>query len=277
MDEFSRLAAASAAPADLGCQCTVFMHSEVVAAQRRGTSVPDLCAGLACSIARNYLDRVVSGRPIGRSIMFQGGVASNPSVVGRVPADPRDPGPRPPLRRGFGSHWRGAAGMRGPAGRDLLPRLRRLPRPGSGVLRMQGLREPLPGESDPDRAAQGLLRRRLRAVFEQRRLSSAERGARPGRALAGNRAALPGGSARAPRADRHPPRLDPPRPASVLGPVLGAGWATRSSPRNRVPRRPSRRGCAGSRPRPACRSSSPSATCRSLSRPASTASSCRRS
>ncbi|MGA2063410.1 MAG: acyl-CoA dehydratase activase [Thermoguttaceae bacterium] len=81
VDEFSRLAAASAAPSDLGCQCTVFMHSEVVAAQRRGTSTPDLCAGLACSVAHNYLDRVVSGRPIGRSIMFQGGVASNPSVV----------------------------------------------------------------------------------------------------------------------------------------------------------------------------------------------------
>ena len=81
VDEFSRLAAVSTAPSDLGCQCTVFMHSEVVAAQRRGASTPDLCAGLAYSVARNYLDRVVSGRPIGRSIMFQGGVASNPSVV----------------------------------------------------------------------------------------------------------------------------------------------------------------------------------------------------
>ena len=57
------------------------MHSEVVAAQRRGTSTQDLCAGLAYSVAHNYLDRVVSGRPIGRSIMFQGGVANNPSVV----------------------------------------------------------------------------------------------------------------------------------------------------------------------------------------------------
>ena len=81
VDEFSRLAAASTSPSDLGCQCTVFMHSEVVAAQRRGTSTPDLCAGLAYSVTRNYLERVVAGRPIGRSIMFQGGVASHPSVV----------------------------------------------------------------------------------------------------------------------------------------------------------------------------------------------------
>ncbi|MGA2253980.1 MAG: acyl-CoA dehydratase activase [Thermoguttaceae bacterium] len=81
VDEFSRLAAASTAPSDLGCQCTVFMHSEVVAAQRRGVSAPDLCAGLAYSVARNYLERVVAARPIGRSVMFQGGVASNSSVV----------------------------------------------------------------------------------------------------------------------------------------------------------------------------------------------------
>lgn len=80
-DEFSQLAAASIAPADLGCQCTVFMHSEVVASQRRGVSTPDLCAGLACSITRNYLERVVSGRPIEPLIMFQGGVACNPAVV----------------------------------------------------------------------------------------------------------------------------------------------------------------------------------------------------
>ena len=80
-DEFSRLAAASTAPVDLGCQCTVFMHSEVVAAQRRGVSTSDLCAGLACSVAHNYLDRVVAERKIGRSIMFQGGVANNPAVV----------------------------------------------------------------------------------------------------------------------------------------------------------------------------------------------------
>ena len=65
VDEFSRLAAASTAPSELGCQCTVFMHSDVVAAQRCGASVPDLCAGLAYSVARNYLDRVVSGAPSG--------------------------------------------------------------------------------------------------------------------------------------------------------------------------------------------------------------------
>ncbi|MBW2263145.1 MAG: hypothetical protein JRG91_14330 [Deltaproteobacteria bacterium] len=81
VDDFSRLAAESTGPVDLGCQCTVFMHSEVVEARRRGTSIPDICAGLAYSVARNYLDRVVAGRRTGRSIVFQGGVAHNPAVV----------------------------------------------------------------------------------------------------------------------------------------------------------------------------------------------------
>jgi len=81
VNEFSRLAATARAPCDLGRQCTVFMHSELIAAQGRGVSTPDLCAGLAYSVAHNYLDRVVSGRPIGSSIMFQGGVANNPAVV----------------------------------------------------------------------------------------------------------------------------------------------------------------------------------------------------
>ncbi len=81
VDEFARVAAGSAAPAELGCQCTVFMHSQVVAAQRRGTPAADVCAGLAFSVAQNYLDRVVAGRPVGRSVVFSGGVARNPAVV----------------------------------------------------------------------------------------------------------------------------------------------------------------------------------------------------
>ncbi len=79
--DFAERAAVATQPADLGCQCTVFMQSELVAAQRRGTSTEDLCAGLAYAVARNYLDRVVAGRPIGEEVVFQGGVASNDAVV----------------------------------------------------------------------------------------------------------------------------------------------------------------------------------------------------
>lgn len=79
--EFADLAFASTAPVDLGSHCTVFMETEIVAAMQRGMPVADICAGLTYSIARNYLEKVVGSRPIGKKIAFQGGVASNAAVV----------------------------------------------------------------------------------------------------------------------------------------------------------------------------------------------------
>jgi predicted CoA-substrate-specific enzyme activase len=80
-DEFARRALAAASPQDLGSRCTVFMDTEVVAALQRGCHVNDILAGLAYSVAKNYLERVVGGRPVGRQVVFQGGVASNQAVV----------------------------------------------------------------------------------------------------------------------------------------------------------------------------------------------------
>ncbi|HAM34713.1 MAG TPA: hypothetical protein DEB40_12625 [Elusimicrobia bacterium] len=79
--EFEELALRSRAPADLGSRCTVFMDTELVHALQRGTPANDVAAGLAYSIARNYLDKVVANRPVGANVIFQGGVASNRAVV----------------------------------------------------------------------------------------------------------------------------------------------------------------------------------------------------
>lgn len=80
-NEFSSLAFDAAAPACLGERCTVFMESDLIHHQQQGADVSDLTAGLAYSIAQNYLNRVVNKRAIGRNIFFQGGVAWNESVV----------------------------------------------------------------------------------------------------------------------------------------------------------------------------------------------------
>jgi predicted CoA-substrate-specific enzyme activase len=80
-DEFAACAMASATPAQLGERCTVFMERDVTAWMQRGASIKDLAAGLAYSVAVNYLNRVVRGRKIGEVIYFQGGTAYNDSVA----------------------------------------------------------------------------------------------------------------------------------------------------------------------------------------------------
>ena len=80
-DEFAAKAMASKSPARLGERCTVFMERDVTAWMQRGTSVDDLAAGLAYSVALNYLNRVVRGRKIGEVIYFQGGTAYNNAVA----------------------------------------------------------------------------------------------------------------------------------------------------------------------------------------------------
>ncbi|MCZ7665491.1 MAG: acyl-CoA dehydratase activase [Thermoleophilia bacterium] len=79
--EFASLALSSTSPARLGERCTVFMERDVNSFQQRGATKQDLVAGLAYSIAYNYLNRVVGGRHIGQTIYFQGGTAYNDSVA----------------------------------------------------------------------------------------------------------------------------------------------------------------------------------------------------
>jgi predicted CoA-substrate-specific enzyme activase len=79
--EFAKLALASAAPTRLGERCTVFMERDVTGWLHKGETVPNLVAGLAYSIALNYLNRVVRGRKIGKVVYFQGGTAYNDAVA----------------------------------------------------------------------------------------------------------------------------------------------------------------------------------------------------
>jgi predicted CoA-substrate-specific enzyme activase len=79
--EFARLALGSSGPSRLGERCTVFMERDVTGWLHKGETVPNLVAGLAYSIALNYLNRVVRGRKIGKVIYFQGGTAYNDAVT----------------------------------------------------------------------------------------------------------------------------------------------------------------------------------------------------
>ncbi len=78
--EFAERAFRSERPVRLGERCTVFMERDVNAWQRRGAATDDLLAGLALSVATNYINRVVRGRKISGTIFFQGGTAYNDAV-----------------------------------------------------------------------------------------------------------------------------------------------------------------------------------------------------
>lgn len=80
-EEFGKCALDSKCPVQLGERCTVFMETDLVNHQQKGTRREDLVAGLAYSIVYNYLNRVVGDKRIGNNIFFQGAVAHNKGVV----------------------------------------------------------------------------------------------------------------------------------------------------------------------------------------------------
>jgi predicted CoA-substrate-specific enzyme activase len=79
--DFEKKALCAGAPCRFGERCTVFMESDLVHSMNSGAPVEDLTAGLAYSIAYNYLNKVVAGKKVGSRIFFQGGVAANKAVV----------------------------------------------------------------------------------------------------------------------------------------------------------------------------------------------------
>ncbi len=79
--EFGKLALDATSPIGLGERCTVFMESDLVYHQQQGAKTDELVAGLSFSIVKNYLNRVVGDKRVGKKIFFQGGVAANKGVI----------------------------------------------------------------------------------------------------------------------------------------------------------------------------------------------------
>ena len=83
-EAFAREALFAKAPVDLGTRCTVFMNSNVKQAQKEGASVSDISAGLAYSVIRNALYKVIklaSAEDLGKHIVVQGGTFYNQAVL----------------------------------------------------------------------------------------------------------------------------------------------------------------------------------------------------
>ena len=84
VEDFAKIACDSKAPFDLGTRCTVFMNSKVKQALREGASVADISAGLAYSVIKNALYKVLKLKDfdvLGNKIVVQGGTFRNQAVL----------------------------------------------------------------------------------------------------------------------------------------------------------------------------------------------------
>lgn len=82
--DFSVAACRSSVPCDLGTRCTVFMNSKVKQVLREGATVSDIAAGLAYSVVKNCLYKVLKLKDVsvlGRNIVVQGGTMRNDAIV----------------------------------------------------------------------------------------------------------------------------------------------------------------------------------------------------
>lgn len=84
VDDFSHRACYSTSPCDLGTRCTVFMNSKVKQVLREGATIDDIAAGLAYSIVKNCLYKVLKLKDVsslGKHIVVQGGTMRNDAIV----------------------------------------------------------------------------------------------------------------------------------------------------------------------------------------------------
>ncbi|MBR1857324.1 MAG: 2-hydroxyacyl-CoA dehydratase [Oribacterium sp.] len=82
--DFAHAALFAENPTDLGSRCTVFMNSNVKQAQKEGATVNDISAGLAYSVIKNALFKVIKvteAKDLGEHIVVQGGTFYNDAVL----------------------------------------------------------------------------------------------------------------------------------------------------------------------------------------------------
>ena len=82
--DFAKVALYAENPIDLGSRCTVFMNSKVKQAQKEGASVADISAGLAYSVIKNALLKVIKltdPKDLGKKVVVQGGTFYNDAVL----------------------------------------------------------------------------------------------------------------------------------------------------------------------------------------------------
>ena len=131
LSEFAEQSLFAKNPVDLGSRCTVFMNSRVKQAQKEGADVADISAGLAYSVIKNALQKVIKitdPSQIGKNIVVQGGTFLNEAVLRAFELVSEREAVRPDI-----------AGLMGAFGAALLARERFRPRMETTLLNLKAL------------------------------------------------------------------------------------------------------------------------------------------
>ncbi|MCL2372280.1 MAG: 2-hydroxyacyl-CoA dehydratase [Defluviitaleaceae bacterium] len=131
IEEFSQKSLFAENPVDLGSRCTVFMNSRVKQAQKEGASVADISSGLAYSVIKNALLKVIKitdPSQMGKNIVVQGGTFYNDAVLRAFEMVSQREAIRPDI-----------AGLMGAFGAALLARARYTKRKETSLLPPQQL------------------------------------------------------------------------------------------------------------------------------------------
>ncbi|MGB4659443.1 MAG: acyl-CoA dehydratase activase-related protein, partial [Mobilitalea sp.] len=84
VEDFAKVALFAENPIDLGSRCTVFMNSKVKQAQKEGATISDISSGLAYSVIKNALYKVIkitNPKDLGTKMVVQGGTFYNDAVL----------------------------------------------------------------------------------------------------------------------------------------------------------------------------------------------------
>ncbi|MFH1754704.1 MAG: acyl-CoA dehydratase activase [Candidatus Latescibacterota bacterium] len=81
VEEIGDLVASCAKSAKIAGRCSVFAKSDMIHAQQKGATPPEILKGLCEAVARNFKGNIARGREVTGKTAFVGGVARNKGIV----------------------------------------------------------------------------------------------------------------------------------------------------------------------------------------------------
>jgi predicted CoA-substrate-specific enzyme activase len=81
VEDIGRIADGASRAAQIAGRCSVFAKSDMIHAQQKGFTPPEVLRGLCNAVATNYKSAVVKGRPVVPPVVLVGGVSANSAVV----------------------------------------------------------------------------------------------------------------------------------------------------------------------------------------------------